>query len=58
MNSLFVQIFYSMTAVEDLDAWNHKIVGLTESIELVNLEKLAQYAVAVAARTKNVNFCS
>lgn len=44
-----------MTAVEDLDAWSHKIVGLTESIELVNLEKFAQYAVAVAARTKTVS---
>jgi hypothetical protein len=56
LNSLFVQIFYTMTAVEDLDAWSHKIVGLTESVELVNLEKFAQYAVAVAARTKTVNF--
>jgi receptor-type tyrosine-protein phosphatase F len=45
-----------MTAVEDLEAWNQKTVGLTESIELVNLEKYAQYAVAVAARTKTVSF--
>jgi len=44
-----------MTAVEDLEAWNHKIVGLTESVELVNLEKYAQYAIAVAARTKTVS---
>jgi receptor-type tyrosine-protein phosphatase F len=56
--TLLVQIFYTMTAVEDLDAWSHKIVGLTESIELVNLEKFAQYAVAVAARTKTVNFAN
>lgn len=53
--SINLQIFYTMTAVEDLDAWSHKIVGLTESIELVNLEKFAQYAVAVAARTKTVS---
>lgn len=42
-----------MTAVEDLDEWQQKSVGLTESADLVNLEKFAQYAIAVAARTKN-----
>lgn len=42
-----------MTAVEDLDVWQQKAVGLTESAELVSLEKYAQYAVAVAARTKH-----
>ena len=47
------QIFYTMTAVEDLDEWKQKSVGLTESADLVNLEKYAQYAVAVAARYKN-----
>ncbi|XP_069702214.1 tyrosine-protein phosphatase Lar isoform X7 [Periplaneta americana] len=46
------QIFYTMTAVEDLDEWQQKVVGLTESADLVNLEKYAQYAIAVAARTK------
>ncbi|XP_020708529.1 tyrosine-protein phosphatase Lar isoform X6 [Athalia rosae] len=46
------QIFYTMTAVEDLDEWQQKIVGLTESANLLNLEKYAQYAVAVAARYK------
>ncbi|XP_049808964.1 tyrosine-protein phosphatase Lar [Schistocerca nitens] len=46
------QIFYTMTAVEDLDEWQQKKVGLTESADLVNLEKYAQYAIAVAARTK------
>jgi netrin-G3 ligand len=44
-----------MTAVEDLDLWQQKTVGLTESADLSNLEKFAQYAVAVAARTKQVN---
>ncbi|XP_025828813.1 tyrosine-protein phosphatase Lar isoform X1 [Agrilus planipennis] len=44
------QIFYTMTAVEDLDEWQHKLVGLTESADLINLEKYAQYAIAVAAR--------
>lgn len=47
------QIFYTMTAVEDLDEWQQKSVGVTESADLVNLEKFAQYAVAVAARLKN-----
>lgn len=49
------QIFYTMTAVEDLDEWQQKTVALTESADLVNLEKYAQYAIAVAARTKNVS---
>ncbi|CAH1184278.1 unnamed protein product [Phyllotreta striolata] len=47
------KIFYTMTAVEDLDEWQQKTVGLTESADLVNLEKYAQYAIAVAARMKN-----
>lgn len=47
------KIFYTMTAVEDLDEWQTKLVGLTESADLVNLEKFAQYAVAIAARFKN-----
>ncbi|XP_059489517.1 tyrosine-protein phosphatase Lar-like isoform X2 [Neocloeon triangulifer] len=47
------QIFYTMTAVEDLESWSQKTVGLTESVELVNLEKYAQYAIAIAARTKS-----
>ncbi|KAL1517201.1 hypothetical protein ABEB36_000996 [Hypothenemus hampei] len=47
------QIFYTMTAVEDLDEWQQKSVGLTNSADLVNLEKYAQYAIAVAARTKS-----
>lgn len=47
------QIFYTMTAVEDLDEWQQKSVGLTNSADLVNLEKYAQYAIAVAARMKN-----
>lgn len=42
------KIFYTMTAIEDLDEWNAKIVGVTESADLVNLEKSAQYAVALA----------
>lgn len=47
------KIFYTMTAVEDLDEWQQKSVGLTESADLVNLEKYAQYAIAVAAKMKN-----
>lgn len=45
------QLFYTMMAVEDLDAWQKKSIGLTESAELVSLEKNAQYAIAVAANT-------
>lgn len=47
------KIFYTMTAIEDLDEWQTKIVGLTESADLLNLEKFAQYAIAIAARLKN-----
>ncbi|XP_077263507.1 tyrosine-protein phosphatase Lar isoform X4 [Temnothorax americanus] len=46
------QIFYTTTAVEDLDEWKQKSVGLTESADLINLEKFTQYAITVAARYK------
>nr|XP_031837142.1 tyrosine-protein phosphatase Lar isoform X6 [Nomia melanderi] len=46
------EIFYTTTAVEDLDEWKNKSVGLTESTDLVNLEKFTQYAITVAARYK------
>ena len=36
------EVFYSMTAVEDLDQWQRKTVGLTTSIDLVNMERHAQ----------------
>ena len=45
-----------MTAVEDLDEWQQKTVPVTESADLLNLEKYAQYAIAVAAKTKTVHF--
>jgi receptor-type tyrosine-protein phosphatase F len=45
-------VYYTMTAVEDLDEWQTKTVGLTESADLINLEKQAQYAIAIAARFK------
>ncbi|XP_076625271.1 tyrosine-protein phosphatase Lar isoform X9 [Colletes latitarsis] len=48
------QIFYTTTAVEDLDEWKQKTVGLTESADLVNLEKFTQYAITVAARYNKV----
>ncbi|XP_063702711.1 tyrosine-protein phosphatase Lar isoform X2 [Culicoides brevitarsis] len=47
------KIFYTMTAIEDLDEWQTKIVGLTESVDLINLEKFAEYAVAIAARFRD-----
>jgi len=49
------RVYYTMTAVEDLNQWNIKDVPATESTDLANLEKMAQYAIAVAARTDNVN---
>ncbi|XP_047026761.1 tyrosine-protein phosphatase Lar isoform X4 [Helicoverpa zea] len=44
-------IFYTMTPVEDLDEWQQKSVHVTHSADLDNLEKFAEYAIAVAART-------
>ncbi|XP_044016557.1 tyrosine-protein phosphatase Lar isoform X5 [Aphidius gifuensis] len=46
------KIFYTMTAVEDLDEWKQKLIGLTESADLENLERDTEYAIAVAARYK------
>ncbi|VVC24818.1 Hypothetical protein CINCED_3A017850 [Cinara cedri] len=47
------RVFYTMTAVEDLNQWTYKDVPATESTDLANLEKMAQFAIAVAARTDN-----
>lgn len=44
-------IFYTMTPVEDLEEWQQKNVHVTHSADLENLEKFAEYAVAVAAKT-------
>lgn len=44
-------IFYTMTPVEDLDEWQQKSVQVTHSADLENLEKFAEYAIAVAAKT-------
>ncbi|XP_059050770.1 tyrosine-protein phosphatase Lar isoform X1 [Achroia grisella] len=44
-------IFYTMTPVEDLDEWKQKSVHVTHSADLENLEKFAEYAIAVAAKT-------
>ena len=45
------ELFYTMTEVDDLDRWQRKSIGLTTSAELINLERDARYAIAVAART-------
>ncbi|XP_077297678.1 tyrosine-protein phosphatase Lar isoform X3 [Arctopsyche grandis] len=45
-------IFYTMTAVEDLDEWQRKFVSVTQSADLVNMEKFAEYHIAVAGRTQ------
>ncbi|XP_025425132.1 tyrosine-protein phosphatase Lar isoform X2 [Sipha flava] len=47
------RVYYTMTAVEDLNQWNIKDVPATESTDLANLEKMAQYAIAVTARIDN-----
>ena len=39
----------------DLDAWTSKTVPITTSARLGNLDKNAQYAVMVAARSKTVS---
>ncbi|XP_047993091.1 tyrosine-protein phosphatase Lar isoform X5 [Leguminivora glycinivorella] len=44
-------IFYTMTPVDDLDEWQQKTVHVTHSADLENLEKFAEYAIAVAAKT-------
>jgi receptor-type tyrosine-protein phosphatase F len=44
-------VFYTTTAVEDLDTWQTVSVPVTTSADLMNLEKNSQYAVAVAAKT-------
>lgn len=46
------QIFYTTTAVEDLDTWQTISVPVTTSADMINLEKNSQYAVAVCAKTK------
>ena len=43
------EVFYSMTAVEDLGQWQRKTVGLTTSIDLVNLERHAQVRTVIRA---------
>ena len=40
------EVFYSMAAVEDLDQWDRKTVGLVTSIDLVNLERHAQVSLS------------
>ncbi|XP_037092239.1 tyrosine-protein phosphatase Lar-like [Pollicipes pollicipes] len=47
------QVFYAMAPGTDLDAWSFKKVPITTSAELENLDKHAQYAIGVAARSKS-----
>jgi hypothetical protein len=49
------EVFYSMAAVEDLDQWERKTVGLVTSIDLVNLERHAQVRAGVA---EPVDWCA
>ena len=46
-------VFFTMTAVEDLDEWEQKSIPVTGSAELSSLERNSQYAITVAARTKS-----
>ncbi|XP_069195928.1 tyrosine-protein phosphatase Lar isoform X6 [Procambarus clarkii] len=45
------QVFYTMSPGPDLDLWDQVSVPITHSAELQNLERHAEYAIAVAART-------
>ncbi|XP_066985469.1 tyrosine-protein phosphatase Lar isoform X3 [Macrobrachium rosenbergii] len=45
------KVFYTMAPTPDLDLWNQISVPVTHSAELQNLERHAEYAIAVAART-------
>lgn len=47
------EVFYTMTEVADLDKWHRKTVGLTTSVDLINLEREQRYNIAVAARTRD-----
>ncbi|XP_045139286.1 tyrosine-protein phosphatase Lar-like isoform X5 [Portunus trituberculatus] len=49
------QVFYTMSPVPDLDLWDEIKVAVTHSAELQNLERHAEYAIAVAARTSSSN---
>ena len=49
------QVFYAMVPDVDLDSWSYKTVPITTSAELENLDKNAQYAIMVAARSKAVS---
>ena len=44
-----------MSPVPDLDLWDQIRVPVTHSAELQNLERHAEYAIAVAARTGSVS---
>ncbi|CAH0729535.1 unnamed protein product, partial [Brenthis ino] len=44
-------IFYTMTPVDDLDEWQQINVHVTHSANLENLDKFAEYTIAVAAKT-------
>ena len=48
------EVFYSMTAVEDLDQWQRKTVGLTTSIDLVNMERHAQVSCMGKLKSKQL----
>ena len=45
-----------MAPSPDLDVWNQHEVPVTHSAELQNLERHAEYAIAVAARTATVRY--
>ncbi|KAK3869100.1 hypothetical protein Pcinc_025578 [Petrolisthes cinctipes] len=45
------QVFFTMSPGPDLDLWDQVTVPVTHSAELQNLERHAEYAIAVAAKT-------
>ncbi|KAG1702048.1 Tyrosine-protein phosphatase Lar [Nymphon striatum] len=47
------RVFYVKTAVQDLEKWKKKDVGLTSSAEIGSLDSNAVYAIRVAGKTEN-----
>jgi len=44
-------VLYTTVPVDDLEEWQQRSVGLTESVELFGLDSMVDYSIAVAGRT-------
>lgn len=54
ISCVIFQVFFTMSPGPDLDLWDQLTVPVTHSAELQNLERHAEYAIAVAAKTASV----